>query len=97
MTPLVFDLGTPEIIIVVLIALVLFGGSRLSGLGKSAGRAIREFKEETTSLNAAAPEQAAAKPAAQPAAQPAIQPVAERATEPLARPVEVAESDGTAA
>jgi len=57
MTPLVFDLGTPEIIIVALIALVLFGGSRLAGLGKGAGRAIREFKEETTSIAAAASEQ----------------------------------------
>ena len=35
------------IIIIVLLALVLFGGSRIAGVGKGAGRAIREFKEET--------------------------------------------------
>jgi sec-independent protein translocase protein TatA len=46
-----FDLGGSEVIIVVLIALVLFGGSRLAGLGKSAGRAIREFKDETSGLS----------------------------------------------
>lgn len=68
MTPMAFDLGSSEIIIIVLIALVLFGGSRIAGLGKGAGRAIREFKEETSSIAAAAAEQAATKPAsAQPA------------------------------
>ena len=39
------------IIIIVLLALVLFGGSRIAGGGKGAGRAIREFKEETAGLN----------------------------------------------
>lgn len=63
MTPMAFDLGSGEIIIVILIALVLFGGSRIAGLGKGAGRAIREFKEETSSIAAAASEQAATKPA----------------------------------
>ncbi|MFZ0531074.1 MAG: twin-arginine translocase TatA/TatE family subunit [Propionicimonas sp.] len=42
-------LGPWEWAMIALIALLLFGGSRLSGLGKSAGKAIREFKEETES------------------------------------------------
>ena len=29
---------------------MLFGGARLAGLGKSTGRAIKEFKEETQGL-----------------------------------------------
>ena len=37
-------------VILAVVALLLFGGTRLAGLGKSAGRAIREFKEETDSL-----------------------------------------------
>lgn len=45
---LVFDTWT--VLIVVLIAVVLFGGSRIAGVGKGAGRAIREFKEETAGL-----------------------------------------------
>jgi len=49
--PLALDLGAPEILIILAIALLLFGGSRLAGLGKSAGRAIREFKDETRSLS----------------------------------------------
>ncbi|MHB1009240.1 MAG: twin-arginine translocase TatA/TatE family subunit [Propionibacteriaceae bacterium] len=35
-----------EWVILLVVALLLFGGSRLAGMGKGAGRAIREFKEE---------------------------------------------------
>jgi|SRR5689334_1731945 len=45
-----FGLGPTELIIILVIVLVLFGGARLAGLGKSTGRAIREFKEETKHL-----------------------------------------------
>ena len=31
------------------VVLLLFGGSRLAGMGKGAGRAIREFKDEVKS------------------------------------------------
>ncbi|AXE38577.1 Sec-independent protein translocase protein TatAd [Acidipropionibacterium virtanenii] len=41
------------LLILVIVALVLFGGSRIAGVGKGAGRAIREFKEETSGLKAA--------------------------------------------
>lgn len=50
MTPLVFGLGPMELVIILVVVLLLFGGSRLAGLGRSSGRAIREFKEETRSL-----------------------------------------------
>ena len=41
-------LGGPyDILILAIVALVLFGGSKLAGFGKNAGKAIREFKEET--------------------------------------------------
>ena len=39
-------LGTTEIILIVVLALVIFGGSRLSGVGKALGTSIREFKQE---------------------------------------------------
>lgn len=42
------SLGGWEWVILAVVALVLFGGSRLAGFGKSAGRAIREFKDETS-------------------------------------------------
>lgn len=41
-------IGIPELIIILVVVLVLFGGSRLAGLGKGVGRSIREFKEEVT-------------------------------------------------
>lgn len=44
------NMGGWEWAILILIALLVFGGSRLAGLGKNAGRAIREFKEETSAL-----------------------------------------------
>ena len=38
--------GGMEWVILLIVALLLFGGSRVAGMGKGAGRAIREFKEE---------------------------------------------------
>jgi sec-independent protein translocase protein TatA len=51
MTPLVFGLGVWELLIILAVVLLIFGGTRLAGLGKSSGRALREFKEETRGLS----------------------------------------------
>ena len=45
-------LGTTEIILILAIALVVFGGNRLSGLGKALGISVREFKEELGAADA---------------------------------------------
>jgi sec-independent protein translocase protein TatA len=37
-------LGMPELIIIFLIVIVIFGANRLPGLGKGIGSAIRNFK-----------------------------------------------------
>ena len=50
MEPLVLGLGVPELLIILAVVLLLFGGARLAGIGKSTGRAIKEFKEETKGL-----------------------------------------------
>ena len=47
-----FGLGVPELLIILAVVLLLFGGARIAGLGKSTGRALREFKEETKDLKA---------------------------------------------
>ena len=39
-----------EWVILAIVALLVFGGARLASVGKNAGRAIREFKEETRAL-----------------------------------------------
>ena len=44
-------MGPQELLIILAIALLLFGGSRLAGLGKGVGRSIREFKNEVKSVD----------------------------------------------
>lgn len=38
------SLGVPELLIILVIVLILFGASRLKGLGGALGGSIREFK-----------------------------------------------------
>lgn len=46
------NLGLPEIIGILLLALLLFGPKKLPELGKSLGQGIREFKKGTRDLRA---------------------------------------------
>ncbi len=39
------SIGLPELLVVFLIILLLFGGSRIKDVGKSLGEGIREFKK----------------------------------------------------
>ena len=43
-----FGLGATELIIILVIVLVLFGGSRLPEIGKGIGEAIKNFKKSTS-------------------------------------------------
>ena len=38
-------LGVPELLIILLIVIVLFGASRLAGIGGAIGSSIREFRK----------------------------------------------------
>ena len=42
------NIGTTEIILLLLIALLLFGAKRLPEIGRSVGRGMREFKDSVT-------------------------------------------------
>jgi sec-independent protein translocase protein TatA len=44
-----FGIGTVEIVIILIFALIIFGPKRLPELGRSMGRGIREFKNSVTS------------------------------------------------
>jgi|GEM_PF-827535 len=49
MLPLAFGFGAPQdMVIIAVVVLLLFGGSKLSGFGKSLGEGIKEFKKATT-------------------------------------------------
>ena len=39
-------LGTTEIILIIVLVLVLFGGGKLAGVGKALGKSIKDFKNE---------------------------------------------------
>ena len=46
-------LGTQELIVIFLIVLVLFGGKKMSGIGKALGTSLKEFKEEVNKTDEA--------------------------------------------
>jgi sec-independent protein translocase protein TatA len=68
------DLGAPELLIILVIALLIFGSNKLPKLARSLGQASREFKqatsgnwvEEQLSPPAPAPSPPEAAPAAEP-------------------------------
>ena len=43
-------IGVTEILLILLLVLVIFGGGKLAGVGKALGQSIREFKKEATEL-----------------------------------------------
>lgn len=40
-----FGIGMPELIVILIIALLIFGATRLPQIGKGLGQGIREFKK----------------------------------------------------
>ena len=54
------DIGVPELLIVLVIVVLLFGPGRLAGVGSELGRSIREFRQGLQADEKAASEQAQA-------------------------------------
>jgi sec-independent protein translocase protein TatA len=48
--PLIGSLGTPELLIILVIVVLVFGASKLPELARGSGRALRIFKAETQGL-----------------------------------------------
>jgi sec-independent protein translocase protein TatA len=53
--------GTTEIILIIVLALILFGGGKISGLGKALGKSIKDFRTEMKPEDDVAPTNAAEK------------------------------------
>lgn len=49
--PLFFNLGTGEIIIIVFVVLLLFGGKKIPELMKGLGKGVRSFKEGVNDIS----------------------------------------------
>jgi TatA/E family protein of Tat protein translocase len=89
----VFNIGMPELILIFVVALLIFGPTKLPELARSLGRGLAEFRRASSDLRSQildpppaprAPEPApAALPAAAPAAEPA-KPAAPEGTQPVA-------------
>jgi sec-independent protein translocase protein TatA len=62
MAPVVAMIGVPELLIIFAIIVLLFGASRLPGLGKSVGESIRGFKTGLSGDDEEEPKQLGNKP-----------------------------------
>lgn len=72
------SIGMPELVIIFVIALIIFGPRKLPELGKSLGRSINEFKRASNELKSTLEDEirveeqrTSARPATPPAAAPA--------------------------
>ena len=45
-----FGIGVPELILILIIGLVVFGPGKLPEVGKALGRSLREFKKATSEI-----------------------------------------------
>jgi len=68
-----FGIGVPELILILVVGLIVFGPGKLPEMGRSLGKGIREFRKASNALTAAinAPEPPPAPPTVQTTAQPA--------------------------
>jgi sec-independent protein translocase protein TatA len=74
MTPLFINLGVPELSIIVLLVLILFGPGKLPGVMKSLGDGVRQFKDSSNGTHRPSVEQVYQAPPQQQAALPSTTP-----------------------
>src|SRR5205085_9203216 len=89
------NIGTGEIVLLLLLALLLFGAKRLPEIGRSLGSGMREFKDSVTGDRA--PEPRSELPPPVPAAPPAPAPDAAPVQAPPASPEEPTAAPASAA
>ena len=67
------NLGMPELLVIFVIIVLIFGANRLAGLGRGLGQAIRGFKDSLTTAEPSE-EPAAIRPSREPDHTPGAQP-----------------------
>ena len=102
-----FNIGTPELILILVVALIILGPKRLPELAKSLGRGLREFqkaaddvkesltrdiREEGENPDILGPGRIESAPPVEPPAEPATEPIPESAPEPDEARAPVAEA-----
>lgn len=50
-----FNIGAPELVIILIIALIVLGPGKLPEVGQALGRTIREFRRASTEIDPSAP------------------------------------------
>ena len=48
---LIFGMGTPELIIIAIVVLLMFGGRKIPELMKGLGRGIKDFKDASKGID----------------------------------------------
>jgi TatA/E family protein of Tat protein translocase len=84
--PFLGNIGAPELIIIAIIALVIFGPGKLPEVAQSLGRGVREFRKAATDVTEATKLEPAPTPAPAPTPPPAPTPTASSNTPPVAAP-----------
>ena len=67
-----FGLGVPELLFIMLLALLIFGPKRLPQIGRTLGKGMAEFRRASTELQRSLNLQMEEPPAAPPARTPAV-------------------------
>ncbi|MFI7442592.1 Sec-independent protein translocase subunit TatA [Nonomuraea indica] len=78
------NLGVPELLIIALVLILLFGAKKLPEMARGVGRSLRIFKSETAKLRDDDDEPSGTQTTAQATAQPTVQPQPIAPAQPVA-------------
>ena len=87
-----FGIGVPELILILIVGLIVFGPGKLPEAGRALGKGLREFKKASNALTQALN----AEPAPQQTAQPVQQSAPQSAPAPAAQTAETKAAEGPA-